>query len=69
MADEDASYKQLFSHERMIEDLIRGFVHEAWVSQLDFGTLQRLPAAFITDDLRRRDSDLLWRVRLGPDWV
>jgi hypothetical protein len=69
MAEEDASYKQLFSHERMVADLIRGFVHEAWVQELDFATLERLPAAFITDDLRRRDSDLLWRVKLGPDWI
>ena len=27
--EHDASYKLLFSHARMVEDLLRGFVHEA----------------------------------------
>jgi hypothetical protein len=27
--EHDASYKLLFSHTRMVEDLLRGFVHEA----------------------------------------
>ena len=38
----DPGYKLLFAHARMVEDLLRGFVPEAWVSGLDFATLERV---------------------------
>ena len=37
--DHDHSYKLLFSHAEMVADLLRGFVHEDWVAQLDFSSL------------------------------
>ena len=40
MAEHDSSYKLLFSHSEMVADLIRGFLHEAWVAELDFATLK-----------------------------
>ncbi|MBT9554962.1 MAG: Rpn family recombination-promoting nuclease/putative transposase, partial [Myxococcales bacterium] len=69
MVEHDAIYKQLFAHPRMVADLIAGFVREPWVASLDFSTLERLPASFIAADRRRRDSDMVWRARLGADWV
>ena len=67
--EHDASYKLLFSHARMVEDLLRGFVHEAWVRDVDFTTLERVSDSQISDDLRSRRDDLVWRVRWGPDWL
>jgi hypothetical protein len=74
MAEHDSSYKQIFSHPRAVADLLRGFVHEDWVSRLDFSSLEKLNASYITDDLRERVDDLVWRLRLtrtegGADWV
>jgi len=40
MAEHDSSYKLLFSHSQMVADLIRGFVHEAWVAELDFANVE-----------------------------
>jgi hypothetical protein len=42
MVAHDESYKLLFSHPQMVEDLLRGFVHEPWVAGLDFKILVRL---------------------------
>lgn len=67
--EHDASYKLLFSHARMVEDLLRGFVHEAWVHDVDFTTLERVSDSHISDDLRSRRDDLIWRVRWGTDWL
>jgi hypothetical protein len=67
--EHDASYKLLFSHARMVEDLLHGFVHEAWVRDLDCTTLERMSDNYISDDLRSRRDDLVWRVRWGPDWL
>src|SRR5438046_1020690 len=53
----------------MVEDLVRGFVHEAWVRDVDWTTLERVSDSQISDDLRSRQDDLVWRVRWGPDWL
>lgn len=69
MASHDPAYKQLFSHPEMVADLLRGYVREEWVQQIDFSTLERLPDSFITDDLRAREDDIIWRVRWGERWL
>ena len=67
---QDAAYKTLFSHPRMVADLLRGFAAKGWSDALDFKTLEKLPAEFVSDDLRRRHGDTLWRVRLqGSSWL
>ena len=65
----DNSYKLLFSHARMVEDLLKGFVNEAWVSHLDFSTLEKVSGNYVADDLRDREDDIIWRVRWGDDWL
>jgi len=65
----DASYKLLFSHAEMIEDLLRGFVPQRWVQSLDFTTLERLNASYVSDDLRHRHDDVVWRVRFQDRWL
>jgi len=67
--DHDRSYKLIFSHPEMVEDLLRGFVHEDWVRALDFATLERVGGGYVTDDLREREDDIVWRVRFGQDWL
>ncbi|HEX3555024.1 MAG TPA: Rpn family recombination-promoting nuclease/putative transposase [Thermoanaerobaculia bacterium] len=68
--DHDNGYKALFSHPEMVADLIRGFVHEDWVRDLDFSTLERVEGRFVTRRLQRRESDVVWRLRWGGDrWL
>ncbi len=69
MADHDHSYKYLFSHARMVEDLLKGFVKEQWVEELDFSSLEKVNGSYISDDLREREDDIVWRVRWGTDWL
>jgi len=38
MTKHDSSYKLLFSHRKMVSDLLRGFVREEWAARLDFNT-------------------------------
>jgi len=63
MAGNDPYYRLFFSHPRMVEDLLRGFVHEDWVSRLDFGTLERVNGSFVSEDLKDRRNDVVWRLR------
>ncbi len=59
----DHGYKLLFSHAEMVADLLRGFVKEGWVNELDFSTLEKINGSYISDDLRERQDDIIWRLR------
>jgi predicted transposase YdaD len=69
MADHDRTYKLLFSHAPMVRDLLTGFVRGDWLEQLDFGSLEKIGGTYVSDDLRERADDVVWRVRWGEKWV
>lgn len=63
MHENDGGHRLLFAHPRMIESLVREFVPEEWVEKLDFTTLERVNASFITKGrMKRREGDMVWRV-------
>jgi hypothetical protein len=65
----DSGYKLLYSHGAMVRDLLAGFVPGDWIDQLDFTSLEKCSGSYISDDLRDRADDLIWRVRWGPRWL
>lgn len=67
--DHDASYKLLFSSPELVRDLVLGFIPDEWLHSLDYRTLEKMPGSYVTDDLRHRADDVVWRVKVGPDWV
>ena len=48
-----------------MHDLLAGFVGGEWLDRVDFTTLERASDAHVTDDLRARADDIIWRVRSG----
>lgn len=70
MGDHDRGYRLLFQHPEMIRDLLQGFVHESWIDDLDFSTLEHLPGTHVSDKLERRETDMVWRLPFrGKDWL
>ena len=66
----DPAYKLLFSRPRMVRDLLDGFAARGWSGALDFDTLAPLPGSFVSEDLRQRHGDLVWRIRFRDDrWL
>lgn len=65
----DNIYKLLFSEPQMIIDLLEGFVHESWVKELDFSSLEKVATHYVADDLRSREDDLIWRVKCQDQWL
>ena len=63
MADHDHSYKLLFAHPQMVRDLLEAFVGGEWINDIDFSTLERVSDSYVSDDLRARADDIVWRVR------
>jgi len=65
----DTGYKLIFSHAVVVEDLLLGFVGEDWVEELDFSTLEKSGGSYVTDDLREREDDVIWRIRRRDGWL
>ena len=70
MPTDDPAYKRLFSRPGMVRDLLEGFAAREWSGALDFASLTPLPADYVSEDLRRRHGDLVWKVRFrGDRWL
>jgi hypothetical protein len=67
--DADASYKLLFSAPEVVRDLVLGFIPDDWLHSLDYTTLEKIPGSYVTDDLRGRADDVVWRVKADGEWV
>ena len=65
----DAAYKAMYRHRQAILDLCRylvapnGPLRPDTLAALDFSTLAKLPAEWVTADFRRRHGDQVWRIR------
>ena len=57
----DASYKNFFTHPRTVADTLRAIAGDI-ARHLDFSTLERMPASFVTSTLGQRHTDMLWRI-------
>jgi hypothetical protein len=64
VSDHDALYHRLFSHPGMVTQLLREFVSEPWVGDLDLEGMERVNAKFHAEDGVRRESDVIWRIPL-----
>jgi predicted transposase YdaD len=65
----DSSYKFLFSNPEFVRDLIIGFIPDDWLHSLDYGTLEKVPGSYITEDFKQREDDIVWRVKVGGEWI
>jgi len=61
--EHDHSYRHLFARPQLIEELIREFVPEPWVKDLDFSTLERVNATYVSAGLKRSEGDMVWKLR------
>ena len=67
--EHDTGYRLLFSAPEMVRDLLRGYVPQEWVESADFASLRRVNASYVSETLRRRDDDMVWKIRLGEQWL
>jgi hypothetical protein len=66
----DASYKPLsLRMPAWWKTCCAGLSMRLWVREVDFTTLERVSGSYVSDDLRDREDDMIWRVRWGADWL
>ena len=65
----DILFKQLFAHPEVVRDLLTGFVSAEWTGSLDIGAFERINASYTTENGKARHEDIVWRAKIGGDWV
>jgi predicted transposase YdaD len=66
--DHDAGYKLLFAAPEVLRDLLLGFVVLGWVESADFASPCRVNGSYVSDDLRARHDEMVWKIRLRDEW-
>jgi hypothetical protein len=59
----------MFSSPMIVRDLVKGFIPDDLLHSLDFASLEKVPCSYVTDDLRQRANDVVWRVKANGEWV
>ncbi|OHD10051.1 MAG: hypothetical protein A2086_12150 [Spirochaetes bacterium GWD1_27_9] len=68
-SDSDKRYKKIFSHPLVVEELLLYFVHEDFVKDLDFSTLERLDKSFVTEKFQEKESDIIYKVNFKDNEI
>ena len=64
----DENYKRLFASKLMVEHLLRACLPDDLLAAADFSELGELSTEYVSDELRKRHGDTVWRLRLGEHW-
>ncbi len=62
--EHDSGYRLLYSHRRLVADLLQGFVDEPWVQEIEWSTLQLEDSQHVGSRLAQRRNDLVWRMSI-----
>ncbi|RFP15927.1 MULTISPECIES: Rpn family recombination-promoting nuclease/putative transposase [unclassified Duganella] len=65
----DTLYRQLFAHPEIVRDLLAGFLLADWARTLDVGAFERVNASYASDRGKQRHQDMVWRAKVGGEWV
>jgi predicted transposase/invertase (TIGR01784 family) len=65
MAQHDEHYQAIFTYPEIIQQLLESFIKQDWVSELDFTTLEKVNAHYVSQGKRKRKryDDMVWKVR------
>lgn len=59
----DKWYTRLFSDPRIVEELLRSFVHEEFVKELDFSSIKKLNTKFVPVTEKSRHADVVFEIK------
>ncbi|MFN8487561.1 MAG: Rpn family recombination-promoting nuclease/putative transposase [Caldilineaceae bacterium] len=60
----DSGYKKLLSNHTIFRQLLRTFIKQDWVDELDFNRCETLDKSFISDNYKKTESDLIYKVKV-----
>ena len=63
----DSAYKYIFSNKTIFCQLIKSFVNEDFVKKINVDNIDLLDKSFVSDEFLQRESDIIYRVKLGKN--
>lgn len=61
----DKGYRYILSVKRVFLQLIRSFVNQGWVNEIDENKTEKIDRSFILEDFKGKELDLIYKVRVG----
>lgn len=65
----DLGYKLLFAHPELVRELLAGFTPFASLGAAELPCFERVNPSYVSEVLSERVDDIVWRVRLGEQWI
>ena len=59
----DKWYTRIFSDPKIVEELLRSFVHEEFIEELDFSSLKKLNTKFVPVSGNSRHADIVYEIK------
>lgn len=65
----DLGYKFLFAHPELVRELVADFTDFSALGALDASAFERVNPSYVSDRFSERHDDIVWRVKLGEQWL
>ncbi len=62
---QDKGYKYLLSVKKVFLELLRSFVRQGWVNEIDESNIVRVDKSFILQDFRDKEADLVYWIKMN----
>jgi len=62
--EHDLGYKHLLTHKKTFIDLIKSFVRESWVNDIDENQVVLINKSYVLQDFKEKESDVVYRLRI-----
>jgi len=60
----DKSYKNVFSHPKMIQDLLKGFVDHKFIKDIDLDNIEKINTSYVSKEYAESESDLIIKLNI-----
>ncbi len=60
----DTGYKDLLSNKEVFLKLLRSFIHEDWVQEIDENNLEYINKSFILHDYSKKEADVIYKLNI-----
>nr|WP_248287286.1 Rpn family recombination-promoting nuclease/putative transposase [Massilia antarctica] len=68
-ATHDLGYRLLFAHPELVRELVTDFTSFTLLNDVALSAFERVNPAYVSDHLSARQDDIVWRVRLGDEFL
>ena len=62
--EHDLGYKHLLTHKKTFIELLKSFVKESWVNDIDESQVVLINKSYVLQDFKEKESDIVYRLKI-----